>query len=413
MRAVLLSTYDLGHQPLGLASPAAYLEGRGWQVRCFDTSAGTPDPEALAAADLVGFYLPMHTATRLAVPWIKRVKSINPRARLAAYGLYSQLNRPYLEQLGVRWFAPPPLSKSAHYPVPQRQGLKPLDQYAHLHVLGRQRTVGYTEGSHGCKHLCRHCPVVPVYQGQFRIMPVATVMADIRQQVAAGAQHITFGDPDFFNGPTHARRLVEAFHAEFPGLTYDVTIKIEHLLNHRELLPVLRETGCSFITSAVESLNDAVLEKLAKGHSRADFLEAVELVRQEGLTLAPTFIAFTPWTTPSSYREFLATIRDLELVENVAPVQLALRLLITQGSRLLELEDIQRVRGDFHPPSLLYRWQHEDPAMDTLAARLMKLVAQSGTRTQIFAQVWEHVFHEPLDLIPRSAIPYMDEPWYC
>lgn len=413
MRAVLLSTYDLGHQPLGLASPAAYLEGRGWQVRCFDTAAGTPDPETLAAADLVGFFLPMHTATRLAVPWIRRVKAINPRARLAAYGLYSQLNREYLRELGVRWFAPPPLSKSADYPVPQRQGLKPLDQYAHMHVLGQRRTVGYTEGSHGCKHRCRHCPVVPVYQGQFRITPVATVMADIRQQVAAGAQHITFGDPDFFNGPTHARRLIEAFHAEFPELTYDATIKIEHLLNHRDLLPVLRDTGCSFITSAVESLDDAVLRQFDKGHTRADFLEAVALVRQAGLTLAPTFIAFTPWTTRASYREFLETIRCLELVENVAPMQLALRLLITQGSRLLELPDIQRVRGDFDPPSLLYRWQHQDPEMDVLAARLMKQVAQPGTRTETFAKVWEQVFDEPLDLIPRAAIPYMDEPWYC
>ena len=413
MRAVLISTYDLGHQPLGLAMPAAYLETRGWQVRCFDTSVGTPDADALAAADLVGFFLPMHTATRLAVPWIKRVKAINSRARVAAYGLYSQLNQDYLRQLGVCWFVPTPLAKSADYPVPQRQGLKPLDRYAHLHVLGQQRTVGYTEGSHGCKHLCRHCPVVPVYQGQFRITPLETVMADIRQQVAAGAQHITFGDPDFFNGPTHARRLVEALHAEFPAVTYDVTIKVEHLLRHRDLLPVLRATGCSFITSAVESLDDAVLEKLAKGHTRADFLQAVDLIRQEGLTLAPTFIAFTPWTTSASYREFLATIRRLDLVENVAPVQLALRLLITQGSRLLELPDIQRVRGDFHPPSLLYRWQHDSPEMDALATRLMKLVAQPGTRTEIFARVWEQVFHEPLDLVPRSAIPYMDEPWYC
>ena len=105
------------------------------------------------------------------------------------------------------------------------------------------------------------------------------VLADIRQQVAAGAEHITFGDPDFFNGPTHAMRIVEALHREWPAVTYDATIKIEHLLKHRDLLPRLRETGCLFVTSAVESVDDAVLAKLDKGHTRADFIEVVREFR--------------------------------------------------------------------------------------------------------------------------------------
>ena len=77
----------------------------------------------------------------------------------------------------------------------------PLEKYARLTMPdGRTRTVGYTEASRGCKHLCRHCPIVPVYDGVFRVVDRDVVLEDIRQQVAAGAQHITFGDPDFFNG---------------------------------------------------------------------------------------------------------------------------------------------------------------------------------------------------------------------
>ncbi len=38
------------------------------------------------------------------------------------------------------------------------------------------------------------------------------------RQVDAGAEHITFGDPDFFNGPAHALAIVEAVHREFPRL---------------------------------------------------------------------------------------------------------------------------------------------------------------------------------------------------
>ena len=166
-----------------------------------------------------------------------------------------------------------------------------------------QRLIGSTDATRGCKHLCRHCPIVPVYEGQFRVVPLDVVMADVRAQVAAGAQHISFGDPDFLNGPTHARHLVEAVSAEFPGLSYDVTIKIEHLLKHAEMIPLLRETGCLFITSAVESIDDGVLRHLRKGHTRSDFVTVARLCRDAGVTLVPTFVPFTPgrrWTAMSS-----------------------------------------------------------------------------------------------------------------
>ena len=101
--------------------------------------------------------------------------------------------------------------------VPERAGLPALARYAHVVMPdGSERVAGYTEASRGCKHLCRHCPIVPVYNGAFRIVERDVVLEDIRQQVAAGAQHITFGDPDFFNGPAHAMAIVEAMHREFP-----------------------------------------------------------------------------------------------------------------------------------------------------------------------------------------------------
>ena len=130
-------------------------------------------------------------------------------------------------------------------------------------------------------------------------------------------------------------------------MTYDAIIKVEHLLAHRELLPVLAKTGCLFVTSAVESVDDRVLAKLEKGHTRADFITAAELCRSAGLTLVPTFVAFTPWTTVDSYVDLLNVVDDLGLTGHVAPVQWRIRLLVTWQSRLLELPDIQAVIGPF------------------------------------------------------------------
>jgi len=247
------------------------------------------------------------------------------------------------------------------------------------------------------------------------------VMQDVAAQVAAGAEHISFGDPDFLNGPTHARRLVEQLAIAFPHVTYDVTIKVEHLLKHRELLPTLARTGCLFVTSAVESVDDAVLAQLAKGHSRADFEEAVGLCRDAGLALAPTFVAFTPWTTIPGYVDLLRAIARLELIEDVAPIQLAIRLLVTNGSRLLELGDIQRAIGAFDAASLTFPWANRDPDVDRLQQDVMALVASTAHegRAASFAAIWE-VAHRRIGLgapplSPSSAgpAPYISEPWYC
>jgi len=446
MNVLLISTYELGHQPFGLASPAAWIAERGHQVACADLCVESLDTDTVREAHVIAFYLPMHTATRLASKVIEKVRALNPAAHIGCYGLYAPLNESYLRSLGAETILggefeaglvssieglqrPDPGTQKEplvsldrlQFRLPLRSALPPLEKYTRLRIGPSSKTVGYTEASRGCKHLCRHCPVVPVYQGSFRVVQSDVVLADIRQQVAAGAEHITFGDPDFFNGPTHAMRIVDALHREWPAVTYDATIKIEHLLGAPDLLPRLRETGCLFVTSAVESVDDAVLKKLDKGHTRADFIQVVRSFRSAGLTLAPTFIPFTPWTTRESYRELLELLLELDLVEHVAPVQLALRLLITRGSRLLELEDVQAVLRDFDEPALLYRWQHPDPEIDALASQALRIAASHGSRREIFGYLWNLV-GKPVndrpsapsfDASPQAPIPQLDEPWYC
>ena len=444
MRVLLVSTYDMGRQPFGLASPAAWLQEAGADVGCVDLTRGKLHDDQIHGADVVGFFLPMHTATRLALPVIDRVRAVKPAARLIAYGLYAPLNEKLLRERGVtdvlggefeadlvervyRSHAGLQPSVTASVPrlqfkVPAREGLPPLVRYATLQLNGERRTVGYTEASRGCKHRCRHCPIVPVYDGRFRVIAPEVVLADVRAQIASGARHITFGDPDFFNGIRHAEAVMRGFGREFPDASYDVTIKVEHLLRHADMLPVLRDTGCILVTSAVESVDDRVLAKLEKGHTRADFERAVSLCREAGVALAPTFVPFTPWTTIAGYLDLLHEIDRLDLVEHVASIQLAIRLLIPQGSRMLELEDVRIVTREFDPGSLTFPWHHADPAVDALQAELTKMIGVrlSLPRAEMFTQIWD-LAHERAEsdrirrptLVARAAIPYLNEPWYC
>jgi radical SAM superfamily enzyme YgiQ (UPF0313 family) len=445
MRALLISTYDLGRQPFGLASPAAWLRRSGVEVSCVDVSREPLDDTHITGADVVGFYLPMHTATRLAGPLIDRVRAANPMARVVAYGLYAPLNEAWLRERGVTHVLGAEFEEALtaiaaggsngahgsgaqtgiprlHFIEPDRSALPELSRYAALHMPdGTRRVVGSTDATRGCKHLCRHCPIVPVYGGAFRVVPIDVTMADIASQVRAGAQHISFGDPDFFNGPTHARRIVERLAANHPGVSYDVTIKIEHLLAHRDLLPVLRETGCLFVTSAVESVDDEVLRKLRKGHTRADFVAAVEICRRDGVTLAPTFVPFTPWTTLAGYVDLLETLADLDLVNEVAPIQLAIRLLVTAESALLELDEIRQGVEPFDAASLTWPWRHRDERVDTLQREVMQLASSlaPAPRAEVFAAVaaraWAAAGMAPLAsrVASERRVPFMTEPWYC
>ena len=458
LNLLLISTYELGRQPFGLASPAAWLRADGHAVHLLDLSRQALDEDVVRAADLIAFFLPMHTATRLGVRALTKVRSLNPHAHFCAYGLYAPVNAELLRGLGVASIlggefenglrslalrlataegdltqlpqVEPVISlERQEFLVPDRTGLPPLDKYARLTLPdGSTRVVGYTEASRGCKHRCRHCPIVPVYNGKFRIVGRAVVLEDIRRQVAAEAQHITFGDPDFFNGPAHALEIVRALHGEFPELSYDVTIKVEHLLDQRELLPVLRHTGCAFVTTAVESVDDRVLRMLDKGHSRADFIHLAMLMRSLGLFLVPTFVPFTPWTTLDSYEELLRTVAKLGLIENVPPVQLTIRLLIPPGSRLLEITDLCGVElGAFEPMRLMYPWRNPDPRVDELQCELEEMVqheSKKGTgRSEIFARIWEltqramGIDSGEIPVTPpmaaRATIPYLTEPWYC
>jgi radical SAM superfamily enzyme YgiQ (UPF0313 family) len=466
MPVLLISTYDLGRQPFGLASAAGALDAGGVRATCVDLSRDPLPEDAVREARLIAFFLPMHTATRLALPIIDTVRQLNPAAALCAYGLYAPLNASLLRERGIaeiiggefedalaglarRVLNSAPVNPQAapyaslstgygrdaargstdgvprvHFVTPLRESLPALDRYARLQWGSERRLVGYTEASRGCKHRCRHCPIVPVYNGRFRVVTQDVVMEDVRRQIAAGAQHITFGDPDFFNGPRHAVEIVRRVAEEFPGVSYDVTIKVEHLLSQADLLPVLSATGCAFVTSAVESVDDEVLLKLEKGHTAADFDRVVLLCRAAGLRLSPTFVAFTPWTTASGYCALLNTIDRLQLVDYVAPIQLAIRLLVPEASRLLELEDIRKVVGPFDPGSLTYPWVHGDPAVDSLQASVALLVGRrlNARRRELFDEVWAMAHsaagipaaaREDGGLLPRAAVPYLNEPWYC
>jgi radical SAM superfamily enzyme YgiQ (UPF0313 family) len=436
MRVLLVSSYELGHQPLQVAAPAARLRERGHEVRAVDLSIDDWEPELVDWCERIAFSVPMHTATQIARQTIGRVRDRRPELPIAGYGLYGEMLVDVADRVLagetevalVEWVDGDDDQAIVHLgreaaqpgaPLPARDLLPALGRYAHLVDSGRERTVGYVETSHGCSHRCRHCPVPVVYDGRLRIVDQDLVLGDLAQQVAAGASHITFGDPDFLNGVHHSMRVVRAMHERFPELTFDCTVKVEHVLLHEDLWGELAASGCRFVVSAFESVDDATLTRLDKGHTVADMVRAVEILGEHDLAVRPSWMPFTPWTTLDQVQALLEFVATHGLVGNVDPVHYTIRLLLPRGSLLLEHPDLRPALGGYDDARGSYRWAALDPTMDELQLRLAALVeARVGAGDPIpvvFDAVREMCGLAPLGLEPTvgDAVPRLTESWFC
>jgi radical SAM superfamily enzyme YgiQ (UPF0313 family) len=330
-----------------------------------------------------------------------------------------------VDGVGTRdWTAAPILERRA-LAVPARASLPPLRGYAGLERESTVVRAGYVECTRGCHHTCRHCPITPVYAGRFFPVPREIVVADALAQIDAGAEHITFGDPDFFNGPRHGLRVMAAIHERHPAVTFDATIKIEHILEHRRLLPELAGLGCIFVVSAVESLSDLVLGKLAKGHAGSDVDQAIDLLDAVRVPMRPSLLPFTPWSTLQDYLQLLSWIARRDLESHVDPIQLSIRLLVPPGSALLADHTSRDWLGELDQARFTYRWCHPDPRMDELqrivAATVERAASAGQSARATFAEIWaaaQAIAGVPATAVPspveqRAVPPRLTEDWFC
>ncbi|HEX2368488.1 MAG TPA: CUAEP/CCAEP-tail radical SAM protein [Acidimicrobiia bacterium] len=445
-RLLLISTYELGHQPLHLASPAAALRSAGHEVRCLDLSVEDFDEGASAWADGVAFSVPMHTAMRLAVPVAERVRAERPDVSVAFYGLYAAVGSDrtvgsladravageyqpgllaWASELGDGQRPSPTVIRdvaNGTFLPPDRSSLPPLDRYARLAVDGELRLAGYVEASHGCRHRCAHCPIPVVYDGRFRVVQPEVVLEDVAQLVQMGARHITLGDPDFLNGPAHARRVLHQAHSAFPDLTWDVTVKVEHVLASRDIWPELRSLGVFFVVSAFECVDDATLALLDKGHTIADMAEACQVLADAGIAVRPSWLPFTPWTDPSSLEALVGFLDTNRLWGAIDPIQLTIRLLIPDGSLVLGIPGIDDILRGYHPEELGHRWVSPRPEMDRLQLHLTGLVDRAEGAGQDPIETMAEIRSEigsamglRVGAFPDvpTAVPRLTESWFC
>lgn len=438
MRVLVLSTYELGHQPLHAAAPAALLRAAGHDVRVRDLAVELWSDDDVVWANALACSVPMHTARRLAGEATRRARSLDPALDVCWFGLYAVAATPAPEgsihliageyDEALRDWADDPAAciargsvveighaTSSGQPVPDRSDLPDAEQYVRFLDGNASTTVAAVEASRGCAHRCRHCPVPVVYNGRTRPVDAAIVLADIGQQVERGARHVTFGDPDFLNRPAHSLEIVREMRRRFGGsssdaLTFDCTVKVEHILRHRDVWEEFAASGCRFVVSAFESTDDATLGILDKGHTAADAAAAVALLRSHGIEIRPSFLPFLPWTTLDDVVGLFDFVADNDLIANVDPVQYTIRLLVPPGSLLLDVPAFADRLGDFDPVAHAWSWQAVDPALDALQVELAAIVEVDASAEVPIPDTYRTVRAAVFSAVGRTD-PRADERW--
>ncbi len=447
VRVLVLSLYDLGRPPLEaleLVTQIGHAHNGEWHAEVVDLAVESWPTERVATADVIVLPVPMHTAARMAVDASARVRSEGSGARLACFGLYAHLAGggldlavdasfgPHEVEAFLGWLAEQPVRvtvpavRSDRAFVTSAMADVTLVRYAKLAIGDERRVAGAVAASTGCLHRCTHCPVPVAFDGRIRLSTVESVLQAASTQVAAGAEHLSFVDPDFLNAPSHARRVVRALKLAHPTVTFDCTVKVEHILRHAEIWPEFA-AGCLFVVSALESVDDEVLRILDKGHSAADGERAVEILRSAGIEIRPSLLPFTPWTTVEGVGELFAFAERCDLVASIDPVQFSIRLLVPQGSLLATHAAMLPYRGIYDVARMSYRWVSAHAGVDDLQVRLATIAedgASSGeTARQTYARMratvaetlgpGQTILSASIGFGSTEARPKMTEPWFC
>ncbi len=303
----------------------------------------------------------------------------------------------------------------------QRRDLVPLASYRTVSYQGQDKTSGYLETTVGCRHRCRHCPVVPIWDGRIAINDAPAVLQDAKNQIAAGAAHLSFGDPDFLNAPRHTLGILKEIHRHDPTVTFDFTTKISEIVAHPDIWGELYEQGLIFVISAVESLNPRVLERLDKQHNASDVAAARDFLFGAHIGLHPTFCPFTPWSEPEDLVDIASFVVSSRLTNVVEPVQLSIELLTPPNSLLLKDREFF---GPYDAQRMGFPPIYADDNLSTLQQVLSEVAAKGATANEDYSRTIASQI-EHIENISGRSVPFFDisapvpdpatvsEPWFC
>jgi len=393
-RILVVSPYEAELQPLVSACAAAALRDEGADVTGWDYHQ-FPDPAPVGPFDLilvsVGQYEGLERG--LSITGKLAVETDSP---IVVFGQYAQLNRRDFLAIADGVIIDEPeriaadlvalaagrlalgevaalVTRSGMKPMPPRKRISvvpardlfpPLVHYpAHHSPFG---LMGNIEASRGCHHKCTYCSVYGAYDGKIAPYDVDAVVADAIALADEGVRHFCFIDAEFFNSRTIGIKAVERIVEAVGPCTFEMTTRVDHILDYGAELEHLVALGLKQVTSALEFPSDRILRIFDKNITVTDMKACIVRARELGFELKPTFIPFTPWIEYEELLGFEDFLDETDLARVTDPTALQTRLFLFKGSPLLAspwMADVETIDRGFYVD-----WRHADPRVENLWA---------------------------------------------
>jgi radical SAM superfamily enzyme YgiQ (UPF0313 family) len=394
-RVLVASAFEAEMQPLASACAAAGLRDQGADVTGWDAHL-LPDAPPEGPFDLALVSVQQFEGLERGLELAGRLR--DRAGTVVAFGQYAQMNhRAFLAAadgvvldepervagelaeaaagdrgLGTvpgmitgDGMTPKPPRRRIGITAPARDLFPSLVHYeAHHSQFG---LMGNIEATRGCHHKCTYCSVYGAYDGAVAAYEAETVLADALQLAEEGVRHFCFIDAEFFNSRTIGAGVVEKLASEIGPITFELTTRVDHVLDYTAELEKLVSLGLRRVTSALEFPSDRILRIFDKHidveHMKAAIAEAARI----GFELYPTFIPFTPWVEYEELLGFEDFLVETGLARVADPTVLQTRLLLFKGSPLLSspwMEDIATADRGFW-----VEWTHPDRRVEDLWAQ--------------------------------------------
>jgi radical SAM superfamily enzyme YgiQ (UPF0313 family) len=337
--------------PLGIGYLAAVLEKAGYPVDVIDCQALKFTPEQFRAElskrnpDVVGI-----TATTLtyksAAEMAKIAKEVNPKCTTMIGGSHVsfwdenalkeypqfdiivrkegentivelmqriEVGKPYYDVVGTTCRKGSEIVKNPDRPYIQDLDSLPFPAH-HLFPLEHLNKYGvvvfpvYT--SRGCTFWCNFCSAVRMFGRGYRMRSPKSVVDELEFLVKTfHAQQFSFLDDAFSVNQDRVKEICLEIQRRNLKIKWDCETRVDMIT--RELLQLMKDTGCIAVWLGVEAGSQMVLDAMGKGYTLETIKKTFKTAEEVGLMTVASVVLGFPEETPETLRETTKFIEEI------------------------------------------------------------------------------------------------------
>ena len=192
-------------------------------------------------------------------------------------------------------------------PIP-RHDMLPYDKYR-IPMINGPYTFIVT--SRGCTAGCKYCIKHVSYQYSIRLRTPENIMEELRLLKSLGVKHVHMYADLFTVSRDQVVKLCELMIKENLGLSWTCNSRVDYV--DEEMLMLMGKCGCTYISWGIESANEQVLKKAAKGYRLEQAPRALRWAHKAGIKNWGYFIIGLPGETVESIKQTMAFSKELPL----------------------------------------------------------------------------------------------------